>query len=245
MSNPTPQQEYDVSTLAALAYVWTSYADEPGSAVAQTAVLRSFQQQYNARLATLRALQAGGEYMQYPLATLATDGRYGAATGRAMINVAFLTAGGLPWVGAFPARYDAARIGQIWEQIEQTFPVGDRRHVSRTMWAMLRNVIGAQPEQAGQIAVNTSYQLWSGSPGGASPSSYASVAPLVKATGQPVVLPSDGAEQWEVGEGDFATEDGYVLGRKQQSTSSLALIGVLVVAGVGIMVASAYKGRLA
>ena len=72
----------------------------------------------------------------------------------------------------------------------------------------------------------------------------ARTAPLVKDPGQ-VALPADGTEQRAITERDFTWEDGLVRGRRQQSTSSLALIGVLAIAGVGIMVASAYKGRIA
>lgn len=241
----TVQQQYDVSTLAALGWAWMSLVDEGAAPVAQESMLRAFQQQYNARLASLRALQAGGESIAHPLRTLATDGRYGTLTAQAIYNVSALAvSGSTSAFASLPSRFDANMISLIWDEIRRAYPVNTSSQAGRTMWAMLRNIIGAPAEQVGQIAVNTAYQLWAGRAGGTSPTSYTPTAPLVKDPGQ-VAVPLYGTEQWTTTERVFTVEDGRVQGRRQQSTSSLALIGVLAIAGVGIMVASAYKGRLA
>lgn len=237
----TQQQQYDVSTLAALAWVWMSYTDDP-EPVAQASVMRSFQQQYNARMPTLRAIQSAGETMPHPLRMLSVDGQYGPEVAKAIYNVSALAvSGSTSAFASLPTRYDRGMIGVIWDDVQRMYPVSTSSQAGRTMWAMLRALIGTPPEQAGQAAVNAAYHLWNNS---APPSSYTSLVPLVKAGSQTTLEMADAGpgEAFITTERDFSTEPALVVGRTQRRTASLAWLGVLAVAGVGIVTASAYKG---
>lgn len=250
----TALERWDVWTLAALAWVWTSYATE-GQPVAQAAVLRTFQQQYNARLGTLQALATRLRITPlFPLRRLSTSGTYNTDTARAMSNASDFAIGARTWMAALPVRYDDNIVAMIWDEIQREFPTGTTRPAPQMMWAMMRNLIGVAPEQAGQVAVNTAARLASGAndrtayqmtpaqfaeqlsskvPGGGGQN-----LPGKGEDAQFLVAPEEGVDR------SYAFDPDVVHGRRQATTNSYVIWLVLAGAlGVGAIAYSRYRSE--
>lgn len=244
----TERQAQDISALAALSWVWMSLAGENRPA-AQTSVLRTFQQQYNARMPSLRAgveaRRAAGGRDLYPLTNLAVDGRYGLATGKAIVNATMLASGDVPWFSSLSARYDDNMFAMIWDEIQRANPVGSSTMVARYLWHMLRNTIGVPDEQMGQVAINS---LVVGDQARAN-ASYVLPAGATKA-GQVAAVGVNMKEELTGGDsmlvdsaGEHSFESATVYGQRQAQGTRYVWVALVAAGAVGVLVFAAYRGK--
>lgn len=249
----TDREAADVSTLAALAWTWISLAGE-SRPVAQASIMRTFQGQYNARLASLRsAYSHEGMTPPFAISQLTVNGAYSGSVARAVMNVTYIAGGrtAAQWLSQLPAtRYDDIMFQMIWDEIARGYPISRSGMLTEYLWTMLRSIIAVPDEQAGQIALNavarialgtnaqTSYQM-------TADQRAAALAAKGSNALQTLVAGEDAAYQIEAEEGmdrSYLFDEEVVDARRQQRTNSYAIWLVMAgVVGIGAVVYSRYR----
>lgn len=249
----TERQALDVSAVAALAWAWMSLAGE-GRPAAMSSVLATFQGQYNARLGSLRAAYAAaGMDPPFPLTTLAVNGTYSGAVGRAMANVSVAASGrrAAEWLSGLPAsRYDDNMIQMIWDVIQSQYPVSGTSQVGVYLWTMVRSFIGVADAQAGQNAINSILRTGSNVSYQVTPAQFAEQLAAKVPGGNGGGLPAAGEDAQfmvdpEAGvDRSYAFDADVVRGRAQARTNSYVIWLVLAGAvGVGAIAYSRYRSE--